>query len=254
MCPKRASCRWRSWCSHLSRPIGRTFDPRRKTRDARAIDPRESGLRTAWRPQALRASAAGAAAPRSAANFAERCWRPSINTCLSRTGADWFAPCDACAILFDRPSNAPYRRVPRRGRFLVNFLLADELWNEFSIPINVAFFFYSTPANRILAIYPSPAGPTESLLPLSAWETLAATNPLVETMQPDVEALLVNRLGNRLGFVANEYYLAPIDACYQLIGLIRLHWRGLGGGAEVWQEIAQFFAQFQSQCLRDVRD
>ena len=159
--------------------------------------------------------------------------------------------CDACAILFDRPSNAAYRRVPRRGRFLVNFLLPDELWDEFSIPINVAFFFFSTSANRILAIYPSPAGPTESLLPLSAWETLVATNPLVANMQPDVEALLVNRLGGRRGFAGNEYYLAPIDACYELVGLIRLHWRGLGGGTEVWQEISQFFARFQSQCLRD---
>jgi hypothetical protein len=158
--------------------------------------------------------------------------------------------CDACAILFDRASNAQYRRVPRRGRFLVDFHLADDLWDEFSIPINVAFFFRSSPAERILAMYPSPVGPTESLLPLSAWETLTRVNPLLASIQPDVEALLVNRLGPRRGFTAHETYLAPIDACYQLVGLMRLHWRGLGGGEEVWREISQFFRQFQSACLR----
>jgi hypothetical protein len=78
-----------------------------------------------------------------------------------------------------------------------------------------------------------------------------ATNPPLVAMQPDVEALLVNRLGARRGFAASEYYLAPIDACYQLVGLIRLHWRGLSGGTEVWQALSRFFAELQSRCLRD---
>ncbi len=55
-------------------------------------------------------------------------------------------------------------------------------------------------------------------------------------MQPDVEALLVNRVG-----AAREYFIVPIDECYKLVGLIRLHWRGLSGGAVVWGEIARFF-------------
>jgi hypothetical protein len=39
----------------------------------------------------------------------------------------------------------------------------------------------------------------------------------------------------------------PIDACYKLVGLIRLHWRGLSGGAEVWKEIAKFFQSIKER-------
>src|SRR5438874_666498 len=38
------------------------------------------------------------------------------------------------------------------------------------------------------------------------------------------------------------HYIVPIDACYELIGLIRLKWKGLSGGEEVWKAIAEFFA------------
>ena len=33
----------------------------------------------------------------------------------------------------------------------------------------------------------------------------------------------------------------PIDVCYELVGEVRLSWTGLGGGAEVWQAIGEFF-------------
>ncbi|HEX8896401.1 MAG TPA: DUF5947 family protein, partial [Terriglobales bacterium] len=46
---------------------------------------------------------------------------------------------------------------------------------------------------------------------------------------------------------AAEYYIAPIDACYRLVGLIRLHWHGLSGGEEVWREIDNFFAELRAQ-------
>ena len=58
-----------------------------------------------------------------------------------------------------------------------------------------------------------------------------------------MEALLINRVGP-----AREYFLAPIDECYRLVGLIRLHWRGLSGGAEVWKEIQSFFTGLKSRC------
>jgi hypothetical protein len=30
-----------------------------------------------------------------------------------------------------------------------------------------------------------------------------------------------------------------------LVGLIRLHWRGLSGGGEAWREIGDFFARLK---------
>lgn len=92
------------------------------------------------------------------------------------------------------------------------------------------------------AMYPSPAGATESLLPLTAWSTLVADNPVLGQLESDVEALLVNRVGE-----SREYFLAPIDACYELVGLIRMHWRGLSGGEAVWQEISRFFSRLKAQ-------
>jgi hypothetical protein len=53
--------------------------------------------------------------------------------------------CQACAILFSGGS-AKYRRVPRRIRYLSKFQLTDAQWEGLTIPINMAFFFYSTPA------------------------------------------------------------------------------------------------------------
>jgi hypothetical protein len=145
--------------------------------------------------------------------------------------------CDACAILFSGQSGTKYRRVPRRGRFLADFRLTDEMWEGLSLPINLAFFMQSTPAGRVVALYPSPAGATESLVTLEMWETLMAENPVLREFEPDVEALLVNRVG-----ATREYYRAGVDECYKLAGLIRIHWRGLSGGTAVWDEIARFFA------------
>jgi hypothetical protein len=55
-------------------------------------------------------------------------------------------------------------------------------------------------------------------------------------LQPDVEALLVNRLA-----AEPEYYIVGIDRCYALVGLVRTHWKGMSGGPEVWKEIGSFF-------------
>jgi uncharacterized protein DUF5947 len=152
--------------------------------------------------------------------------------------------CESCAILFDS-EKGKYRRVPSRSRFLPDFRLTDAQWEGLMIPINMAFFFYSTPAGKVVALYPSPAGPTESLLTFESWSELEATNPILNEMNADVEALLVNRVTRAREGAEAEYYLAPIDECYKLTGLIRAHWRGLSGGAEVWEEIRSFFAELK---------
>jgi hypothetical protein len=145
--------------------------------------------------------------------------------------------CEACAILFSGQAGGRYRRVPRRVRFLSDFCLTDAAWDGLNLPIDLAFFVRSTPANGVIAFYPSPAGATESLVASEAWEELAADNPVLRDLEPDVEALLVNRVGG-----ARDYFRVGIDECYKLVGLIRTKWRGLSGGHEVWGEIGRLFA------------
>jgi hypothetical protein len=115
-------------------------------------------------------------------------------------------------------------------------------WAELRIPVEMAFFFYSTPAERTVAFYPSPMGATESLLELDSWEALEQANPVLFSMQRDVEALLVNRARG-----AHHHYLVPIDDPSELVGLIRTRWRGLTGGSEVWEEIEGFFARLAAR-------
>lgn len=155
--------------------------------------------------------------------------------------------CDACALLFSDQAGTTYKRIPRDTRLLKNFYMTNAEWDALLIPINLAFFFHSSLAARVNVFYPSPAGATESLLTLAAWNGIVNANPVLMEMQSDVEALLVNRVGHARGASQAEYYIAPIDACYRLVGLIRLHWRGLSGGADVWQEIGKFFEQLKAK-------
>ena len=149
--------------------------------------------------------------------------------------------CDACAVLFYQSGETKYKRVPRQARFLKTFQMTDGQWDSLMIPIGLAFFVESSQENRVLALYPSPAGSTESLLSLEAWWDIVQENPVLNEMESDVEALLVNRLDRE-----GEYYLAPIDQCYQLVGLIRSNWRGLSGGTEVWEKIRDFFLELKA--------
>lgn len=150
--------------------------------------------------------------------------------------------CRGCAILLGNRDDNRYRAVPEYARRLENFRMTDADWEAFGIPIGLAFFVRSTPDRRVVAFYPGPAGPTESLLDLQAWTTLAANNPVLAELQPDCEALLVNRVRD-----AREYFQAPIDRCYALAGLIRTKWRGLSGGDEAWKAIDGFFAELREQ-------
>lgn len=143
--------------------------------------------------------------------------------------------CQACAILFDHPA-AQYKRVPRDIRFLPDYEINDADWDALRIPIGIVFFLRQSvdqAATRLVAYYPSPAGPVESLLSIEPWDEL-------QNLRPDIEALLVNR-------AARECFVLPIDECYRLVGLMRMNWKGLSGGAEVWREVQLFFEEMKSR-------
>lgn len=151
--------------------------------------------------------------------------------------------CEACSLLFCGQRGANYLRIPRRIRLLSTFQMTDMEWEALMIPINLAFFYFDSASARMVAMYPSPAGATESLLTLEAWDEIRAQNRALQTMEPDVEALLVNRVS-----ADAEYLIVPIDECFRLVGIIRTHWKGLSGGTEVWKHIQQFFTNLRSRC------
>ena len=188
---------------------------------------------------------ASAARPRTVIE-AERCELCSVSLSpqhrhlLETQSRKIVCACDPCALRFQNVVDGRFKLVPRDARVLPNFQISDQEWEALALPINLAFFFYSTPSEKMTAMYPSPAGATESLLPLTAWKTLAANNPDLSGMLPDVEALLANRVGDK-----PAYFIAPIDKCYELVGTIRKHWKGLSGGEDVWHEIDKFFAELQ---------
>jgi hypothetical protein len=163
---------------------------------------------------------------------------------LDLTSREMFCACRACSILFDRPAAGAGTRklIPTRYRYLPDFKMTDAQWDSLGVPVHMAFFVHNTAARRVMALYPSPAGPTESSLTLETWEDLERQNSILKVMEPDVEALLINRIRD-----TRDYFLVPIDECYKLVGIIRMSWKGLSGGSEVQREIDRFFASLRER-------
>jgi hypothetical protein len=159
---------------------------------------------------------------------------------LDLTKRELMCTCQACSVLFasDAASAGHYRLVGDRRLRIDDLELDDAAWGELRLPVDMAFFFRNSAAGRVQAFYPSPMGPTESLLELNAWTELERANPVLTTLAPDVEALLVNRVRGARG-----HWIVPLSECYALVGLIRTRWRGFTGGAEVWKEIGRFFEE-----------
>jgi len=152
--------------------------------------------------------------------------------------------CDACAILFCGKELAKFLRVPRRILQLECFVIDDLDWEAMLLPINLAFFLRK-PDGRTTAFYPSPAGAMSSLIDLPSWDELFGSEPELLSLEPEVEALLVNRIGAQA-----THFVVPIDECYRLVGVIRTKWRGLSGGSEVWRAIADFFTSLEDRATR----
>ena len=148
--------------------------------------------------------------------------------------------CETCRALLS--GETPWRPTGTRTLWLPDLDLPDELWARFRIPIGLAFFFEGGSADRVVALYPSPAGATESDLDLEAWTELVAANPVLAGLEPDVEGLIVDRLAQPA-----RYAVAPIDECYRLVGLIRTAWQGISGGPNVQAAVESFFAELRTK-------
>lgn len=143
--------------------------------------------------------------------------------------------CEACGLLLSARADARYRRVLRRSARLVGFRMSDGAWSALGVPVGLAFFTVASLRDEVIAAYPGPAGAVEAVVDRRAWDAVAADNPVLRELEPDVEALLVRR-----GPEAADYLRVSIDACYELTGLIRSRWQGLSGGDELARAVRDF--------------
>jgi Family of unknown function (DUF5947) len=150
--------------------------------------------------------------------------------------------CEACWAL--RSGDAEFRPTGMRELWLTDFQCDEETWAGFQIPIGLAFFMRSTVTDSVVAFYPSPAGATESELALEPWERLVTANPVLEQLDADAEALVVNRMSQ-----PPQYAILPIDRCYELVGLVKSRWEGISGGSAIEQAVPEYFARIRARAV-----
>jgi hypothetical protein len=198
-------------------------------------------------PEALASRLSVASAP-PAADAAERCEMCAAEIPAEHghvadlEAASLVCACRACYLLFTQESagRGRYRAVP--DRYLSDVPLTPAEWDELQVPVGLAFFFHSSASGKLTAFYPSPAGPTECELDLAAWQRLGDSHRLLAAAAPDVEAVLVSN-----GEAGAEVFVVPVDVCYELVGRMRLLWRGFDGGSAARESIAEFLDQVRSR-------
>ena len=147
--------------------------------------------------------------------------------------------CEPCWAL--RSGDREFRPTGTRRVLLDGFRLPDELWAAFRIPVGLAFFFVNGGEGRVVALYPSPAGATESRARPRCLGGARRGEPGALDLEPDIEALIVNRVTD-----PHRYAVVPIDDCYRLVGLIKASWEGISGGDAVERSVTAFFADLEA--------
>ncbi|MFG2308022.1 DUF5947 family protein [Streptomyces sp. NPDC048566] len=152
--------------------------------------------------------------------------------------------CPPCHLLFTRPGagQGRFRAVPARYLTDPGFRLGEADWNRLQIPVSLAFLFRNSGLDRLAAFYPSPAGATESELDPRVWDAVLGRSRLAAVLEPDVEALLLHQ-GRGAPATCT---LVPVDVCYELVGRMRLHWKGFDGGEQARADIAEFIERIAS--------
>jgi hypothetical protein len=156
--------------------------------------------------------------------------------------------CRPCYLLFSSAGAAggKVKAVPEEAVDLGAGVFSPAQWERLQVPVNLAFFFFNSSLGRTVVFYPSPAGATESLLPLETWQEVVREHPRLADLSQDVEALLVWQ-GSEASQGPSAAFIVPIDACYELVGIVRRTWKGFHGGEEAWQAIAAFFGALRAR-------
>lgn len=186
--------------------------------------------------------------PRPAGERCEMCTEPIADEhqhVVNVEDRQLMCVCRGCYLLFtDTHAQLRFRAVPDRYLVIEDLGLDRRRWETLQIPVGLAFFFRNSALGRTVAFYPGPAGATESELDLAAWLDVRDGDPRVDLPAADTEALLV-RMPAESGSATG--YLLPIDACYELVGRMRMLWRGFDGGSEVRDYLTGFFATIEAR-------
>ena len=154
--------------------------------------------------------------------------------------------CDACCLLFSESGENRFRLIPQRVTKLeIDF--DDAAWTKLGIPIGLAYFQIRAP-DQWLVGYPSPAGAVMASVEEEARNVLLMANTLVESLQREVEALVINRTSTE-----HQAFIVPLDRCYQLIGIIRQNWEGWTGGPRINKQVDLYFDQLEEAALQGAR-
>jgi hypothetical protein len=148
--------------------------------------------------------------------------------------------CPACALVCTGPRpGLRHRTVPERVLSDPALRLTEQDLASLGLPVRLAFLTLDG-GGSWSACYPSPAGATRSPIASAPIAALAERTPLVQAVEPEVEALFIR--GRRPGEPV-DCLLAPIDRCYALVGRVRRAWRGFDGGETVHAEVEAVVAE-----------
>ena len=175
-----------------------TGAPARPGRRRRARGAQGGGRMTTTRPEnpldVLRRIRATRPAP-SAEERCEMCAEPigeQHQHVVDLASRGLMCTCRPCYLLFTAEgAELRYHAVPERYLSFAEVVMDPRQWDELEIPVGLAFFFANSELGRTVAFYPGPAGATESELPLGAWDRVVDAHPVLRTLAPDVEALIV---------------------------------------------------------------
>lgn len=130
-----------------------------------------------------------------------------------------FCACPSCAALFSQEQErqgARYLRLQRRAARLVGLSIDDASWADLSVPVGLAYFTMRSRTGEVVATFPGRSGLIQSFVPLKAWSALERRFPVLKSVLPDVEALLVRRTSRH-----QDYFQASVDHCFELAELLR---------------------------------
>lgn len=130
-----------------------------------------------------------------------------------------FCACPSCAALFSREEQRQgprYLRMQRRAARIGGLEIDDASWADLGVPVGLAFFTMRSRTGEVVATFPGRSGIIESFVPLKGWSALEKRFPVLKSVLPDVEALLVRRTSRH-----QDYFQVSIDHCYELAELLR---------------------------------